>query len=159
VQQWQDAQAAQNEQAQRHYQQQFAEYARAEDAKAEQLMPELTNKEASKRIGEAAVNMLRNVGFSDHDVRRAYNGEATVSLRDHRVQILLAKAARYDAAMADAPEKVARNIPTVQRPGVSGSRADEFDQSQLSDLSRRLGQTGNVKDAARLVAARRANRG
>ena len=66
--------AAQQVQAQRQYQKQFAEYAKAEDSKADKLLPGWTD----KKLGEPAVSTLRNIGFSDQDVRRAYNGEATI---------------------------------------------------------------------------------
>ena len=156
---WQQLQATQQAESQRQYQKQFAEWSEAEDLKVNQMMPELSNKEVSRKIADQAVSMLRNVGFSDQDVRRAYSGEASVSLRDARVQVLLAKAALYDQAQAGLHNATRAPAPPVMRPGVSGARADEYSQSELSGLTNRLNQSGNVKDAARLLMARRANRG
>lgn len=121
-------------------------------------MPQLADKEGSRKLGDAAVTTLRNLGLSDSETQKLWNGEVSISLRDHRAQLLLAKAALYDEAVAAQRNAAVRNVPQVMRPGVSGARADEYDQSQLSDLSRRLAQSGNVKDAARLLLARRANR-
>src|SRR4029077_16063990 len=98
----------------------------------------------SKKLSEAAVSTLKNLGFSDSDLARAWTGDASISLRDHRAQVLLAKAALYDQAQAGLRNANRAPATPVQRPGVSGARADEYDSSQLSDLSRRLGQTGNV---------------
>ena len=157
VAQWQQAQAAQYQQQYADYKTQFTNYAQAEDKKFESLAPEMADRQSSQRLADATVSTLRGVGFSNEDLQRAWNGEASISLRDHRAQLLLRKAALYDAAMAGAPQKVARQIPTVQRPGVSGTRSDDYSAHELSDLSRRLGQTGNLKDATKLLLARRAN--
>ena len=123
VAEWQRAEVANNEQATKHYQKQFAEYAKAEDSKADKLLSGVD----SKKLGEAAVSTLRNIGFSDQDVRRAYNGEATIHLRDHRVQVLLAKAALYDQAQAGLHSAARAPAPPVMRPGISGERASEYD--------------------------------
>jgi hypothetical protein len=159
VSQWQQAAAQQQAQQQARAQQEFAAFAAAEDAKFLEAAPEMADKQASRKLGDAAVSTLRNVGFSDADLQRAYNGEASLSLRDHRAQLLLRKASLYDLAIEGAKNAQVRTAPPVVRPGVSGERAAEYDQSHLSELSRRLGQTGNAKDAARLLMARRANRG
>lgn len=153
---WQQAAQAQHEQAARQWQNDWAKFAAAEDAKFDKAMPELAaDKEAARKLADAAMTTLRSVGFSDQDLHRAYHGEVALSLRDHRAQLILAKAAMFDAAKAAVPPKQVRSVPRVQRPG-NGERHDDYSGSQISELSQRLNRTGNVKDAARLLAARRA---
>jgi hypothetical protein len=119
----------------------------------------MADREVSRKMGDAALTTLRNLGLSDSDTQRLWNGEVSISLRDHRAQMLLMKAARYDEAVAAQRNAMVRDVPPVQRPGAAGSRSDDYSANELADLGRRLGQTGNVKDAARLLLARRANRG
>ena len=142
---------AQNQQAQEQYQRDFAKFAADEDTKFDKAMPAV-----DKELSAAAVTTLRNVGFSDADLRRAYHGEASISLRDHRAQLLVAKAALYDRAIAETPQKRSRSVPPVTRPGTSGEHHDDYSSNQISELSQKLSRSGNLKDAARLLAARRA---
>jgi len=154
---WQQAYDAQYQQATEKYKADWAKFAQTEDAKFEKLAPEMADRQSSQRLADATVSTLRGVGFSNEDLQKAWNGDASISLRDHRAQLLLRKAALYDSAQAAASQKVVRDIPKVQRPGVSGFRADEHSASELATLSNRLRQTGNWKDAAKFLAARRAN--
>jgi hypothetical protein len=70
-------------------------------------------------------------------------------------EALLVKAARYDLMQKAARAQPARAaVPTVQKPGYSGPRVDRADTG-LAALSAKLSKSGNLKDAAALLSARR----
>jgi hypothetical protein len=154
----QRAQRAQQEQYERQYQQRWKEFAAREDAEFDRKAgPELSTPEAKAKLGNAAIATLRNAGFSDDDLRRAYHGEASLSLRDHRAQLILMKAAKYDEAIANAAQARDRTAPPVQKPGIASGAWDDSN-SELSALGRKLSASGDIKDAVRLLTAqRRAN--
>jgi hypothetical protein len=139
------------------YKSQWSNYVQTEDAKFEQAAPEMTDKETARKNGEIAIATLRNAGFADQDLKRAWNGEVSLSLRDHRAQLLILKAAKYDEAQRATAHPV-RNVPQVQRPGVATLRGERDDDVRLADLSNRLERTGNARDAANLLIAKRARR-
>jgi hypothetical protein len=155
---WQQAAAQQRQRLEADYRQQWAAWTREEDAKFDQLVPQMKDEKVKAEVGRAAVKTLRGAGFSDEDLMRAWHGDASLSLRDHRAQIILMKAALYDEAQATAPQKVRRPVPPVQRPGVSRDRSDYADD-QVASLRARLAKSGDVRDAARLLLAQRAARG
>jgi hypothetical protein len=138
------------------YKTNWSKYEKAEDAAFERAAPEMADRETTRKNGDIAVATLRNVGFSDQDLARAWNGEVSISMRDHRAQLLILKAAKYDEAQRATAHPV-RNVPQVQRPGVATLRG-ERDDVRLADLSNRLERTGSPKDAAALLIAKRAAR-
>lgn len=134
----------------------WSEYVGKEDAKFDQAVPEMSDRETARKLGDISIATLRNVGFGDQDLKRAWNGEASLSLRDHRAQLLILKAARWDDAQR-AMQHPTRPVPNVLRPGVAAQRG-ERDDVRLADLTNRLERTGNPRDAAALLTARRAAR-
>ena len=70
-------------------------------------------------------------------------------------EALLVKAARYDLMQKAARAVPARGaIPNVQKPGFAGPRVDRA-ETGLAALSAKLSKSGNLKDAAALLSARR----
>jgi hypothetical protein len=78
-----------------------------------------------------------------------------LSLRDHRVQLLIRDATLWRDAQAKAKAAATRPVPPVQRPGVSQPKGAAQD-AQIQHLTQKLEKTGNLKDAAALLRARRA---
>ena len=139
------------------FQGKWAQFAKDEDAKFMQAAPEMANKDAASKVAQSAVELLRDKGFSDTDLGKLWNGEASLSLRDHRVQLLIRDALRYRDAQVAAKSKVAKPVPSVQRPGTAPQRAPDS-QVRLAQLSKQLDQTGNWRDAAAYLMAQRAAR-
>jgi hypothetical protein len=69
-------------------------------------------------------------------------------------EALLVKAARYDLLTKAAKATPTRIVPSVQRPGSTGPRTNQRDAG-LAALNERLNKSGNLKDAAALLSARR----
>jgi len=94
--------------------------------------PEVLNSEITKIGGYA-----KNLGFSDEDIR---------SINDHRVYILLDKAAKYDALEKKSPaiENKVRKAPKIVRPGSTATHTPNSER-KLADLKQQIRKTGGGK--------------
>lgn len=147
-----EAQAAQQRQA-AEYQQQWATFAQKEDQMLLDKAPELADGEKAGKLREAALNALRE-NFKDDELGKLWNGQASLSLRDHRVQLLIMDAVKYREAQKAAKHAVAKPVAPVQRPGVAPQKGQAH-QEVIQNLNKKLDSSGSLKDAARLLAARR----
>ena len=137
------------------YQAQWGRFAKDEDAKFMERAPEMANKETADKVAKGAVSLLEDMGFSQDDLGKLWSGQASVSLRDHRLQLIIRDALRYREAKAAVPKaKVAAVAPTVQRPGSPVERVRDTDRA-LSAMDKKLDSTGSWKDGAELLLARR----
>ncbi len=148
----------QQQQQQQEYVQRWNQFSQAEDVKFAAQATEMNNPDEAHRIATAAVTLLRDTGFTDDDLNKLWSGQASVSLRDHRMQLIIRDAARYRQAKAGAPaRKAALPASKTLRPGTPAERASDK-QVELSSLDKRLNETGKWKDAADLLIARRSGR-
>lgn len=158
VQQIETAARQAQEQQHKQYQAQWSEWSAKEDAKFLEMAPEMADKATAQKVADASVGLLKQVGLSDQDLAKLWNGEASLSLRDHRVQLLLLKAAKYDEAQKTAPQKVAaKPVPPVQKPGVTRAKGAD-DDLHIKNLEKQLERTGSLKDATALMLAKRSIR-
>lgn len=149
----QEMKAATERQAQE-VSQKWAAYATREDQAFVEKVPEMSDPAKAKALADAAANVLRDSGFTDDELGKLWNGQAGLSLRDHRVQLLIRDAVRLQQAQKAA--KVApKPLPPVQKPGVRGDRAD-MATLELKALEKKAYESANPRDMARLLAARRA---
>ena len=140
------------------YQSQWGNFAKEQDSKLMEQAPELADRATADKVAQGAVSLLNDLGFSQGDLDKLWSGQASVSLRDHRIQLLIRDALRYREAKSAVPKaRVAPVAPKVQRPGSPVERVRDSD-STLKALDNRLESTGKWKDAAALLIARR-NRG
>jgi hypothetical protein len=146
---------AQERQAQE-FQQQWTDFASREDKLAVERIPELSNPEQRVKVQDAARSYLSDLGFTETELASAWNGQAALSPRDHRFQMLVMDAVRYREGKVQAKKAIAEKpLPVVQRPGTAPvARPD----SNLQALSKKLESTGSFEDAAAVIAARRAAR-
>jgi hypothetical protein len=144
-----EVKATQERQAQ-DYQKRWASFANEQDQKLVERAPELADKSKASKIAEQAKAVLTDIGFSDQELGQAWNGEASVSLRDHRLQLLILDAVKYREAKTAKPQP--KPVPPVQRPGVAPPRGNA---PELQTLSRKLESSGKIDDAVALVMARR----
>jgi hypothetical protein len=117
-------------------------------------VPELVDPAQRSKFEHAAVGMLRDLGFTDQELNGLYLGRADLSLHDHRVQMLIRDGLRFRDAQKAARQASLKPVPPVQRPGVAPQRGAAHD-AVVQNLTKRLDQTGTLKDAARLLAERR----
>jgi hypothetical protein len=152
----QELQKAQTRQA-AEKQQKWQTFASTEDALFLEKAPEFADKDKAAKAHSSAADMLHELGFKDDELADYWHGRRDLSLRDHRVQLLLRDGVRYREAQAQAKKAQAKPVPNVQRPGTARPANADAD-ARVQALDQRLTQSGNLKDAAALIAARRAAR-
>jgi hypothetical protein len=129
-------------------------YSQREQGLMCEKVPELVDPAQRSKFEHAAVGMLRDLGFTDQELNGLYLGRADLSLHDHRVQMLIRDGLRFRDAQKAARQASLKPVPPVQRPGVAPQRGAAHD-AVVQNLTKRLDQTGTLKDAARLLAERR----
>jgi hypothetical protein len=131
----------------------FQQWGAAEDAKVDKLLA--TETPANQyAIKQEAVQILREDGLTDEQMGFMWQNDAT--FRSATAQKMLMREAK--ARIAERGVRAARvtPVPHVARPGVS---EDAVDRSAYADLSREYrGKDLSVRDAARLLIAKRASR-
>ena len=132
----------------------LAEYSQRELGLMSEKAPELADPAQRAKFEHAAVGVLRDLGFSDHELLALHMGRTDLSLHDHRVQLLIREGVRFRDAQKAARQASLKPVPPVQRPGVAPQRGAAHD-AVVQNLTKRLDQTGTLKDAARLLAERR----
>jgi hypothetical protein len=130
----------------------WAHFAQREDELMNEQVPELLDPDKAPKLRESALGVLRDRGFTDGELSALYNGQAGLSLRDHRIQLLILDAVRWREAQAKARQAEARPVPPVQRPGVAQGRAGASD-ADIQALRQKLERSGSIRDAAALRAA------
>jgi hypothetical protein len=149
AQNYQQQQAVQH-QAQR---QQFDQAAAVEDQKFESAHPELKNPKVSETLRQGALEYLQKErGLSMEQIDHLYN--VTGVLRSAEAQELLLDATRTYLARKGIANRPRAAVRPVQRPGAASGRYSHG-EAEVRHLDARLSETGNLKDAAKLVAQRR----
>jgi hypothetical protein len=141
-------------------QQQFSQFAQREDERLKEKAPELADAKKAVELQTAALAVLKELGFEEAELAQSWNGQKDLSLRDHRVQLLVRDATLWREAQQKAKAAAAKPVPPVQRPGVAPPKGAAQD-AQIQNLSKQLEQASGVnalRTAAKLVAARRAAR-
>jgi hypothetical protein len=130
----------------------FKAYAAKENARFSELTKGIPAKEMAA-IEAHVPKMLAEHGANVKQFLDAVSNQTTFPRAS--AEALLVKAARYDLLTKAAKATPARAaIPTVQKPGFAGPRVDRA-ETGLAALSAKLSKTGNLRDAAALLSARR----
>jgi hypothetical protein len=149
----QDTKAAQERQ-QSDFKRQWSEYAKQQDQLLNDKAPELADKSKAEKLTKAAQEYLGEIGFKPEELGQAWNGEASLSLRDHRVQLLILDGVKYREAKAGIAKAAPKSVPPVQRPGTSKAPTSASD-AEIQSLKAKFEKSGNWKDGAALLNARR----
>ena len=137
--------------------QRWDQFQKAEDAKFLEQAPEMADPTKAKAMRDNAARALRDVGFKDQEMAAAWQGKTGISLRDHRVQLLIRDATLWREAQAKAKQVRQAPVPPVQRPGTARP-AGAANEAEISSLTKQLETaTGNraIDIAVRLQQARR----
>jgi hypothetical protein len=132
----QELRAAQERQTQEQHGK-FAEFAKREDDAFLEKAPEFADKDKAAKLQGAAIETLRDLGFSEDELGRLWNGQDRLSLRDHRVQLLIRDGVKYRENKEAAAKVVAKTLPPVQRPGAAQPKGAHL-QSQHAALTAKL---------------------
>jgi hypothetical protein len=152
----QEVAAAQQRQAQE-LGQLWQQFASEQDKLVTEKVPELADAKKAAELQSSALSTLKNIGFDQEELARAWQGQQGLSLRDHRLQMLILDATRWREAQAKAKSVAAKPVPPVQRPGVAQGR-NAAREAELQNLTHKLERTGSLRDAAALLRASRAAR-
>jgi len=138
----------------------FVEFAKKEDDLLIQRSPELVDPAKMAEAQKSAVATLKALGFDETELGPAWVGQKDLSLRDHRVQLLIRDASLWRDAQAKARTVIAKPLPPAQRPS-AGQSAGTPGEQQIQNLTAQLEHSsgiGALRAAAKLVAMRRAAR-
>jgi hypothetical protein len=126
------------------------QYKDAQDALAQRHIPELSGDPAKAAVLRNETKaMLRERGFDEKELAHVWDGHGGVSIRDARVQAVIADAARWRMAQAAAKNRNAyKELPLVQRPGTARPRGADS-EADIARLQREL-ETATGDKAVRL---------
>ena len=136
-------------------QERFASYAEEQDAAILKRQPDLADPKTREKVQrEAAEYLVKDLGFDEAEIGRAWNGQGSISLRDARLQTVIRDALRWRSAQAAAKTAApARTAVPVSRPGAAPSPG-EVPAARVRELDKRLDSTGSARDAFDLWQAR-----
>ena len=142
------------ERRQQEYTAEWEKFSKREDDLFIEKVPDFADKDKAKKTSEAAIEMLLDTGFKGNELGPLWNGGRNISLRDHRMQLIVHDALKWREAQAKAKAAAAKPLPAVQKPGVAQPKGAAVD-AQLQALREKAEKTGNPRDMARFVAERR----
>jgi hypothetical protein len=148
-----EAKAAQERQ-QGDFKRQWSEYAQKQDQLLNDRAPELADKSTAEKLTKAAHGYLADIGFKPEELAQAWDGQASLSLRDHRVQLLILDGVKYREAKANIAKAAPKPVPPVQRPGTSKAPTSAAD-AEVQTLKTAFERNPSAKNAAALLTARR----
>lgn len=148
-----EVEAAQKRQA-AEYSNRWNEYAATQDRMFAERIPDITDPAKAKKVMEGSADYLRDRGFNDSDLGALWNGQASISLRDARIQEIIVDAYRYREAQRSLKTAQPKPIPPVQRPGAPTPRTSAAEEN-LKALTQKFEQTRSARDAAALLQAQR----
>jgi hypothetical protein len=138
--------------------QQFTDFAKREDDLFVEKVPDMADPDKAAKLQTAAMAVLKDLGFNEAELGESWNGGKDLSLRDHRVQLLIRDATLWRDAQAKAKAATTKPVPPVQRPGVATTKSTGAD-AEIANLSKQLETATGMRAhrlGAQLIAARRA---
>jgi hypothetical protein len=137
------------------YTQNYQRFAAEHDKAVETMVPELAptaDPKVRAELQQGARELLKEAGFTDDELRHAWQNGGVFYLRDARAQKIIADASRWRIAQARLKTAIKAPHPEVQRPGVRQNPTSYSDQL-IGAASKQLTSSGRFRDA---VALRRA---
>ena len=136
--------------------QKFVEFAKREDSLLAEKVPDMADPKKAERLQKAAVNLLKDLGFEDGELQKAWNSREALSLRDHRLQALIVDAIHWREAQAKAKTVIEKSkpLPPVQRPGTPLNKG-EAESAKIQQLNDQLAKSSGL-NALRVAAQLRA---
>lgn len=152
---FQQADAARTQQAQLE-QQQVSRWIESEDKKWEVWAAKPENADRVRAVQPEAVKLFESeYGVTKSELQNLYAN--VPAFRSNVAQQIITDALAFRAAKRSAATNPVRSVPPVMRPGVSRPPMSG-DDSHLRGLEERFSKSGDPRDGARLLMARRAAR-
>jgi hypothetical protein len=135
----------------------WGKYAEEQDKLFADKVPDILDAAKAPKLRDSAVNALRDTGFTEQELAGLWSGQSSITLRDHRLQLLILDAVKYRDAKAKAATPPAKPVPPVQRPGTAPNKGAQV-QAQIGQAAQKLtsakGQDA-VKAGVELLRAQR----
>lgn len=124
--------------------------------------PEFSDPKKVTKARESMITFLtEDLGLSKDDLQNLWTGQASLSLRDHRVQLVLRDAVKWREAQKQAKAAAKPTMPAPQRPGTAAAPTPRS-QADIDNLSDRLNSAPTLREqlqiAAQLKRAQRTQR-
>lgn len=145
--------AAAQQRQQQEAQQNWANFVNAETQAFTEKAPEFSNPETMAKAQAQALETLVDVGFGKDELVALWDQGKPLSLRDHRVMLLVRDAMKYRAAQQAAKTATKKPVPPVQRPGTAPAKG-EAAAVDLKILNDKLSRSGRLEDAVAILNAR-----
>jgi hypothetical protein len=145
----QEAKAAQERQA-HEYNQSWSQWSQEQDKQFNESFPLAKDKAKFQTIMDTAVEGIKDLGFSEEDVNALWSGKNSVSLRDSRMQRIIAEWAQFRLAKQSASKPAPKPVPNVQRPGSAVNAPNRALAAQITALENK--ESISIKEATQLMA-------
>ena len=145
--------AAAQQRQQQEAQQNWANFVNAETQAFTEKAPEFSNPETMAKAQAQALETLVDVGFGKDELAALWDQGKPLSLRDHRVMLLVRDAMKYRAAQQAAKTATKKPVPPVQRPGTAPAKGEAAEVG-LKILNDKLSRSGRLEDAVAILNAR-----
>jgi hypothetical protein len=94
----------------------FTDFAKRQDDLFKEKVPDMVDEAKAAELQKKALALLSDLGFDEAELAQSWNGQKDLSLRDHRVQLLIRDATLWREAQAKAKAAATKPVPPVQRP-------------------------------------------
>lgn len=134
---------------------QFQQFSKEENEKFLREAPEYADPQRAPQLQAQTREYLVDQGLSQPELEALWSGQSGISLRDHRTQMIIRDAVRWRNAQkaVKKPQKQAKPVPPVQKPGTASSKGERR-QEHFKSLDTKLDKTHNRADAAALLLQR-----
>ena len=147
----QEMQKARDRQAQDH-DSTWRNFVKKENDLFTEKVPEFADKKKAAELTSKAVDVLHETGFADQELSELASGQKSISIYDHRFQLLLLDGIKYREAQKAKQTMTAKPVPPVQKPGIASNRNAAVSE-EIASLQTKLAETGSLKVAQQLRAA------
>lgn len=145
--------AAAQQRQQQEAQQNWVNFVNRETEAFTAKAPEFANPETVAKAQAQAREVLVELGFGEDELGAMWDQGKPLSLRDHRVMLLVRDAMKYRAAQQAAKTAAKKPAPPVQRPGTAPAKG-EAQAVDLKILNDKLTKTGRIEDAVAILNAK-----
>lgn len=114
----QEVRAAQDRQVSE-FQSKWSEFADKQDKLLIERMPHLKDTAEANKVGERAFQHLEEIGFTKDEIGKSWDGQLGISVRDARLQQIIAEWTSFKEAKANIAKPLAKPVKPVQRPGAA----------------------------------------
>lgn len=137
----------------------FNKFATEQDKLFLEKVPEMADAAKAEKLQKTAMTVLEKIGFTPAELADSWNGQKDLSLRDHRVQLLIRDAIKWREVekKEGTLSSQKKPVPPVQRPGAARSPG-EGNSANVQNLRTELQNASGIQAARIAVQLMQAKR-